>query len=52
MGFPGIGKSSLAKYTLKHIDERRLLAGGYIFLNVRGVKDCEVLLIQLNNTLI
>jgi hypothetical protein len=45
IGIPGIGKSSLVKYTLRHIDERRLLVGGYIFLNVRGVKDSEVLLI-------
>jgi Cdc6-like AAA superfamily ATPase len=41
LGLPGIGKSSLARKTIQHINERMLLPGGYIMLNVRGIKYCE-----------
>ena len=41
MGLPGIGKSSLIADTLGYISERNLLKGGSIFVNARGISDCE-----------
>lgn len=52
LGLPGIGKSSLVRKTIQHIVERRLLPGGYIVLNVRTIKDCEVFLRAFNNCLV
>lgn len=52
LGLPGIGKSSLVRKTIQHIVERRLLQGGYIVLNVRGIKDCEVFLRAFNTCLV
>jgi hypothetical protein len=42
IGLPGVGKSGLARKTLQFIDERRLLSGGFIFINLRSMKDTEV----------
>ncbi len=52
LGLPGIGKSSLVRKTIQHIIERKLLPGGYIVLNVRGIKDCEVFLRAFNKCLV
>jgi len=52
LGLPGIGKSSLARKTIQHINERFLLPGGYIMLNVRGIKDCEVFLRSFNKQVV
>lgn len=41
LGLPGIGKSSLMRQTIAHINERSLLQGGYIIINNRGLKNCE-----------
>ena len=48
MGLPGIGKSSLIANTLDYISERSLLKGGSIFINARGITDCEVFLRNFN----
>lgn len=52
LGLPGIGKSSLVRKTIQHISERMLLPGGYIIINVRGIKDCEVFLRTFNQQVI
>jgi ABC-type cobalamin/Fe3+-siderophores transport system ATPase subunit len=52
LGLPGIGKSSLARKTIQHINERNLLPGGYILLNTSGIKDCEVFLRTFNNKVV
>ena len=52
MGLPGIGKSSLIANTLDYISERSLLKGGSIFINARGITDCEVFLRNFNQLMI
>lgn len=52
LGMPGIGKSSLVRKTIQHINERMLLPGGYIIINARGIKDCEVFLRTFNQQVI
>jgi predicted AAA+ superfamily ATPase len=52
LGLPGIGKSSLVRKTIQHINERALLPGGYILLNIRGIKDCEVFMRTFNNQMV
>ena len=52
MGLPGIGKSSLIANTLDYISERSLLKGGSIYINARGITDCEVFLRNFNTNLI
>ena len=48
MGLPGVGKSSLISDTLGYISERSLLKGGSIFVNARGISDCENLTRMIN----
>jgi predicted AAA+ superfamily ATPase len=43
LGVSGIGKSSLVQRTLQHINQRQLLPGGFVVLNIRGVKNCLML---------
>ena len=37
VGLPGVGKTVLVKNTIHHIQERRLLAGGFIFSNAQNI---------------
>ena len=37
IGLPGVGKSALARKALQFIEERDLLAGGQILVNVVGI---------------
>jgi nucleoside-triphosphatase THEP1 len=44
VGMPGIGKTALTKNAAHHIQERRILTGGFIFSNAQNIQDVEVYL--------
>ena len=39
LGLHGIGKSSIAKNTLNYIYERKLVLGGILWIQLKGIKD-------------
>ena len=39
LGLHGMGKSSIAKNTLNHIHERKLIQGGILWIPLKGVVD-------------
>ena len=49
MGLPGVGKSSLIKAALQHIEDRRLFRGGSILTDARSISNCELFVRKLNN---
>ena len=50
LGMHGIGKSSIAKNALNYIAERKLMLGGILWIQLKGVRDIHTLtkLIQRN----
>ena len=50
-GLPGVGKSALARKALQFIEERDLLAGGFILVKISGIQDTECLIWTFNTTM-
>ena len=42
LGITGSGKSALLKHTAHYLNTRRLISGGFIYINCRSVSDVEV----------
>lgn len=52
IGFPGIGKTSLAKNAVHFISDRMMFRGGVIFIPLKGYTTCEIFLKKLLYNLI